>query len=53
MISPIPGANTSIRRDRAVVVVHPFRADDPFESADQALLDALVEEGDIKEAGRS
>jgi hypothetical protein len=30
-----------------------FRADDPLEFCDQPLLDALVEEGDIKEAGRS
>ena len=37
----------------AVIHMHEFRPDDAPEFRDQPLLDALVEESDIKEAGRS
>jgi len=57
MISPIPGASTSIAAivlvrpldhlDRLVIHMDEFRADDPLELRDQPLLDPLVEEGEI------
>jgi len=31
----------------AIIQMHEFRADDPFEFGDQPLLDALVEKGEI------